>query len=260
MNENRIYIITPFYNRIHLFKKTYNSIIKQSFKNWQWVIIDDYSSIIQNHKLNRLVCNNEGIIILKNNYSKGAGNARNFGLDYLIKNKNFPLILTFIDSDDEWHQSYLSNIYKKCTNDKTSIHVFSYMMKWENSSKIRNVILYGKGSYISNLLNYRLPCLSTSAYIQNPELLKYCRFSSYLNVNDAIFFFKLAKKFNKIIYHKKILATYNVGKMDSLSSNKIKQIKYKLRSLNEIQAPKLIIIIAIMIYIFKGIRNYIIRL
>lgn len=40
----KITIITPTFNRAHTLPRVYDSLLKQTFKNFKWVIIDDGST------------------------------------------------------------------------------------------------------------------------------------------------------------------------------------------------------------------------
>ncbi len=41
--KNLVTIFTPTYNRAELLSKLYNSLVKQTNKNFEWVIVDDGS-------------------------------------------------------------------------------------------------------------------------------------------------------------------------------------------------------------------------
>ena len=37
-------IITPSYNCKQVFKATFDSVVSQTFKEWEWIIVDDCST------------------------------------------------------------------------------------------------------------------------------------------------------------------------------------------------------------------------
>ena len=52
-----ITVFTPTYNRAHLLPRLYESLCKQTFKDFEWVIVDDGSTdetrkVIENFNLN----------------------------------------------------------------------------------------------------------------------------------------------------------------------------------------------------------------
>lgn len=98
-------IILPTYNCNYL-ESAINSVINQSYKNWELIIIDNSTSndalrIInkkKNKKIKYFKIKNKGVI----------GKSRNLG----IKKSKFPWI-AFLDSDDFWYKEKLAEIKKK---------------------------------------------------------------------------------------------------------------------------------------------------
>ena len=44
MGVELVSIITPCYNSEKYITETYHSIKKQGYSNWEWIIVDDYST------------------------------------------------------------------------------------------------------------------------------------------------------------------------------------------------------------------------
>ena len=90
-----ISIIIPTFNRAHLLERTINSVLKQTYTDFEIIIIDDASQdntkdIVQRFK-------NKNIKYLRQNENKGAPAARNRGIQE-AKGR----YIAFLDSDDEW--------------------------------------------------------------------------------------------------------------------------------------------------------------
>jgi len=101
MNDHLVSIIMPTYNSAKFIKKSIDSVIKQTFKNWELIIIDNESSdntieIIQGF-------NNPKIISFKINNNGVVAKSRNLGIN--IANGFF---LAFLDSDDWWEETKLA--------------------------------------------------------------------------------------------------------------------------------------------------------
>ncbi|CAG9606594.1 glycosyltransferase family A protein [Pseudoneobacillus rhizosphaerae] len=97
--EKLITIITPTYNRGYLLERLYNSLVKQTNKNFKWLIIDDGSIDNTRNLIDQFISENNLNISYIYKTNGGKHTALNKGI------KEIDSILTFIvDSDD-----YLTN-------------------------------------------------------------------------------------------------------------------------------------------------------
>ena len=97
MVEKLISIIIPCYNRASLIGETLDSIIIQSYKNWECIVVDDGSSDYT-LELVSLYCEKDSRIkYLKrpNNRKKGANTCRNYGFE-----QSKGEYIQWFDSDD----------------------------------------------------------------------------------------------------------------------------------------------------------------
>jgi glycosyltransferase involved in cell wall biosynthesis len=107
MLKKTVDIIVPVYNSKKYIIATINSILRQSYKSWNLIIIDDCSNdgtyeILKS--VQRKYNKDNKIFLYRQNINRGQGEARNFGL-----NKSKSTFLAFIDSDDVWEKNKLSN-------------------------------------------------------------------------------------------------------------------------------------------------------
>jgi|SRR5690625_4017078 len=95
MNNLKISIIIPFYNRIELLIKTIASVKNSSSNNWELILVNDHTT--ENIKpIKDLAYNNPKIRVINVPIGqKGGQVARNIG----AKNANYELLM-FLDSDD----------------------------------------------------------------------------------------------------------------------------------------------------------------
>lgn len=96
-------IIVPLYNKEHFVYSTLQSVINQSYKNFEVIIVDD-SSTDNSLQVARQIKDPRIKIYTKPN--GGVSLARNFGIekaqyDYIV----------FLDADDLWESDFLSSIY-----------------------------------------------------------------------------------------------------------------------------------------------------
>lgn len=100
-----ITIFTPTYNRKKELERLYNSLLKQNYIDFEWLIVDDGSTDKTKEYIEKLILENK----IKINYYKkengGKSSAYNFGLD-----KAKGDVFLCIDSDDEFWEDVLKQI------------------------------------------------------------------------------------------------------------------------------------------------------
>lgn len=95
--EKLVSIITPYQNSSVFFKKTFDSVVNQTYKNWEWIIVDDFSSDDEAKALDELVKQDKRIKVIRNKTNRGPAFSRNIGLKNAIGE-----FVAFLDSDDYW--------------------------------------------------------------------------------------------------------------------------------------------------------------
>jgi teichuronic acid biosynthesis glycosyltransferase TuaG len=88
-------IITPAFNSETYIAKTIHSVQKQTFTNWELIIIDDASEDNTVSVIKFLALNDPRIICLQNQQNSGAATTRNKGLEHARGR-----FIAFLDSDD----------------------------------------------------------------------------------------------------------------------------------------------------------------
>ncbi|WP_168194540.1 glycosyltransferase family 2 protein [Antarcticibacterium arcticum] len=100
MKDSKMTVIMPVYNRGNIVKKSVDSVLDQTFKNFELLIIDDCSTddtweVITSFKDPRI----KSYKLAKNS---GAAAARNYGIDKSTSN-----YICFLDSDDTLERDFL---------------------------------------------------------------------------------------------------------------------------------------------------------
>ena len=98
-------IIIPFYENLFYLKRSLNSIIQQSFKNYEIIIINDNPNVKKILELRNFIkkIKYQKIKIINNKKNYGAGVSRNKGIK-VAKGE----YIAFLDSDDVWHKNKLN--------------------------------------------------------------------------------------------------------------------------------------------------------
>lgn len=150
-----ISIITPSYNSSQYLEETIQSVLNQTFKDWEWLITDDCSKdnsaeIIQKYNDDRIK-----LVVLEKN--EGAGNARNNALER-AKGR----YITFLDSDDYWQPNFLEKMLKFMKENKAELAYSGYARCNENLVPVLKDFEADKEVNFNNLLKTcRLSLLSS---------------------------------------------------------------------------------------------------
>lgn len=138
-----ISVIMPLYNNEIYIVEAIQSVINQTYKDWELIIINDASTdnskfivqkFLEEEKDNRIV-----FIDLKEN--KGVSFARNLGMK-----KAKGEYISFLDSDDLWDKNFLNELYRKIkeTNGKLVYSKFAYFYNGDNIKINKAVMREGK--------------------------------------------------------------------------------------------------------------------
>ena len=79
----KVSIIVPVYNTSRYVEKCINSILNQTYKNIEVIIVEDYSTDCSRDIIKQYSSNPNVKIVLQP-YNMGAGYARNIGINYAL--------------------------------------------------------------------------------------------------------------------------------------------------------------------------------
>lgn len=125
MNYPLVSVIMPVYNGEKTIELALNSLLKQTYINWECIIINDGSNDNTRLILESYTDSRFKIVHLEKN--QGRGNARNVGLHH-VKGK----YITYLDADDFLDTSKLSIQVNLLESDKDIALVASGMIKFSN--------------------------------------------------------------------------------------------------------------------------------
>lgn len=129
--DKLISIIIPVYNVENYLKDCIESILKQSYTNFEMWLIDDGSTDNSSYICEEYAKQDERIkVIHKTN--GGLSSARNIGLDNAQGE-----YVAFIDSDDSINNEFLKELYNLCENENCDIAQCDFLYTAENSIKLK---------------------------------------------------------------------------------------------------------------------------
>ena len=207
--KTKIDIILPNYNSSKFIIKTVESILRQTYKNWKLIIVDDFSNIETKNILKK-ISKKKNIKVYFLNKNHGAGFCRNFAL----KKSNSPYI-AFIDSDDTWTKDKLK---KQIRFMKNNNFLFSYTDYKTFGQKNRKVNNPSKLNYTDFLRN---TSIATSTMMIKRNIIGKIKFTNTKICEDFFFKCKLLKKIGYAYCLKEYLTNYRIRR-NSLQSNNLK--------------------------------------
>lgn len=148
-------IITPTYNSSRFIIDTIESVVNQTYPDWELIIIDDASTdstikIIEEH-----LQYYSNIKLLKNLTNKGAAFTRNRGIE--IAKGNY---IAFLDGDDIWKPHKLEVQIAFMEKHKLAVCYSSYDLMDEHGNSLEKTVMalsrlsytkFLKSNYIGNL-------------------------------------------------------------------------------------------------------------
>lgn len=124
-------VIVTCYNCEKYVEKTLNSLIKQSYKINEIIVIDDCSSDKTRDIVSKIAKKNSNIIFFKNSENKGVSYSRNFAIkkatsDYLM----------FCDGDDWYEYNAVEELINSATKENADYVVAGYYITYDDGRKI----------------------------------------------------------------------------------------------------------------------------
>ena len=116
----KITVIVPVYNVEHYLDKCLDSLINQTYKNLEIIVIND-GSIDNSGIICQEYAQKDNRIVYIEKENGGQSEARNMGLDRMTGS-----YVTFVDSDDWIELDYVEILYKKITEYQADIAVGNY--------------------------------------------------------------------------------------------------------------------------------------
>lgn len=211
-------IITPSYKSSNFISYTIESVLAQTYKNWEMIIVDDFSPDNSNQVIEKYCKKDNRIKLVKLEINVGAAQARNKALEFASGR-----YIAFLDSDDIWYPSKLEKQLVFMQNNNYPISYTSYeLIDEEGKSKnhiieaIDNLNLY---DYLKNTI------IGFSTSIIDKRLVEdEIKFLDIRIRQDTNLWISLLKKGYKAYGLNEILVKYRVH-TNSISANKIRAAK-----------------------------------
>ena len=176
----KISVVIPLYNKGFIISKTLESVLVQTFTDFEIVIVNDGSTdssfeIVSQYTDNR--------IRLYNQENKGVSKTRNAGIEYSKSE-----LIAFLDADDYWHPNHLEELYQLYIDfPNCGLYASRYFMKISEENTIKTTYIQAVSDNFRGILpdyflasmQYRVGLTSVVAipkkmiqgnFLFNPEL------------------------------------------------------------------------------------------
>ena len=231
------------YNAEKFIGKAIETVLSQTYENWEMLIMNDVSTDNSLAVVNEFAKNDDRIKVVNTEKNMGVVKGRNHLID-LARGK----YIAFLDADDYWHSEKLEKQIQFMKEKNASISCTEYTRVRENGEKINEVVIKSKISYTDMLKNNYLGCLTVMYDVEKVGK----RYFKELEKNeDYVLWLEIVKDV-KIIYGlKENLAYYRVLD-NSRSSNKAKTAKVRWEIYRKVE--KLSLLKSIYYFLHYAVR------
>ncbi|CDD26716.1 glycosyl transferase family 2 [Clostridium sp. CAG:452] len=218
MEEDLVSIVTPTYNCGKFIAETIESVIEQTYKNWEMIIVDDCSKDDTQTIVGKYIKNNKRIKYIKFEKNQGAAIARNVAIKE-AKGK----YIAFLDSDDLWSKDKLEKQIGFMKKNNYNFSYTNYEEIDEKSMSLNIQVTGPKKITKAGMYNYCWPgCLTV---IYNAEKVGRVQIENLPKNNDYAMWLKVIKK-SKCYLLNENLAKYRIRQGSISRNKKLQLIKY----------------------------------
>lgn len=203
-------IIIPYYNRPEKLNRCLDSVLGQTYQDFEILVVDDYSEVPLTLNLD------PRIKIFRNSVNLGPGLSRNVGLEN-AKGK----YIAFLDSDDYWDSQFIQtciNEFETVENNPVMVFTNTLSISNEGSSPKRKWKEITE-TILPNILINKRPW-ATSSCLWRADLVENVKWINSRNWEDYAFDVSVALKCNNVSQIDKFLVFYDAEGDDKLSNQK----------------------------------------
>ncbi|MBR5578557.1 MAG: glycosyltransferase family 2 protein [Lachnospiraceae bacterium] len=215
-----ISIVVPVYNAENYIRETMEMVRKQSYRDWELLLVDDASSDGSVQVMEKYLeeCKDGRIHIIKKEKNEGAAAARNEGIR-LAKGR----YLAFLDADDIWLSDKLSLQLEFMEKNQSSFVFTAYEFGDEKA------VGTGKIVHVPSKLTYeealsRTVIFTTTVLLDTEKIGKELIYMPRVPSEDSATWWQILRKGHVAEGMDRVTAIYRRPEK-SLSSNKFKAMK-----------------------------------
>lgn len=245
-HSDLVSIITPVYNCEHYIEDTINSILAQTYSNWELILIDDCSTDASVAIIKEKYLQDARIRLISNKANSGAAVSRNNGIQ-ASKGR----FICFLDSDDLWKPSKLENQLAFQLSHNYAFTYTTYLRQKEGRI-VGEIKAKPAVNHTDLLKTCSIGCSSVMLDMQQFDRIQ---FPNIRKRQDYALWLNLLKKVDYAYGLDKPLTVYLV-RNDSISSNKFKAATFQWHVYKKVEKLSWIKSVYYLLhYTFHGIKN-----
>lgn len=248
MKEELVSIIMPAYNAENYIEESINSVLEQTYENYELIIVNDCSTDSTAEIISNYSIETNKIISVNNEINLGVAETRNKAIS-LASGK----YIAFLDSDDIWHPDKLAKQIKFMSNNSVEFSYTNYEVVDKNTKSLGKVVVVPSSMTYSDLLKgSKIGCLTV---VYDTTKILWPKMKN-IGHEDYLAWLEILKQIEKGSGIKETLAYYRETSQ-SLSGNKFKAMQWQYSIYrNELSLSRLKSAYYFCMYAINGITKY----
>lgn len=226
-------IVTPIFNTELYLEDCLNSVLAQTYQNWEMILVDDCSTDTSVEIVERFSEKDSRFKLLKNPVNQGSGITRNLGIDFAKGT-----YLCFLDSDDRWKPTKLQLQIDFMQRNDYSFSFGSYEFIDEKNNQIKRPKIVTEEPVDYQFLLKKTEIFTSTVMLNLDKIGKF-RMPAHRRKQDYGLWLKILKSGVKAYGIKDPIAEYRLRK-GSATSNKLTLITKHIVFLQETQEFSLV--------------------
>ncbi|MFP5520690.1 MAG: glycosyltransferase family 2 protein [Bdellovibrionia bacterium] len=246
VNQNLVSVIMPAFNSEKTIAQSINSVLKQTYKEIELIIVDDFSSDRTVEIISSF--NDSRLRLVKNVTNVGAAVARNYGIE-MAKGR----YISFLDADDVWLENKTASQVEFMKDQKCPLVYSAYNVIDPSGNIVGGFDPPQNVGYNDLLYGNVIGCLTA---IYDRRYFGTAKFPLLRKRQDYALWLALLKRCSYARSVGERLANYRTG-IQSLSSNKLKAASFQWTIYNKIEGYSLPLTLWYFLgYFIKGVFKH----
>jgi len=248
MQNTMVSIIMPSYKSERFIAQAIESVISQTYTNWEMIIVDDKSPDNANVIIKSYIEKDKRIQLIELEQNSGPAVARNKAI---LESKG--RYIAFLDSDDMWIATKLEKQILWMQTKKCALSYTSYFIIDESGKEQGVFITKEQVSYWDLLKTNSIGCLTV---IYDTDTLGKVLMPNIIKKQDYALWLKILKQIDNGYGMLEPLAYYRIVE-NSVSRNKFAGLKYLWNIYRDLERLNIFqTLYYFASYIYYGVRKY----